>query len=277
MTVALVLSGGGAKGAFSVGAVEVLRERGYEFDLIAGTSTGALIAALAAIDDLDELARIYTTVLTRDVIRGNWRRLYWDARYDTAPLERLVRRTMRGPRFERLQLAHAEVYLCSVGLFSRRPGYWTQRRTPLNTGIPSVRAWDDFEGYVAATMASANQPFLMPPVWIDGEPRVDGGVREIAPVRIVRELGAREIVAVVNSPEEEPPRPFVPRIDRTGLAAIGMMTEEILNDDLVPRPGEVVTVIRPDGVLMENDLEFDPLAMRAAREVGRRKAAEVLG
>lgn len=276
MTTALVISGGGAKGAFAVGAIEVLRGRGIEFDLIAGTSTGALIASLVAADDLEELVRIYTSVRTRDVIRGNWRRLYYDARYDTAPLERLLRRTMRGRRFERMQLSPVEVYLCSVGLFSGRPGYWTQRTTPINSGIPFVRAWSDFEDYVRAVMASTNQPFLMPPVWIDGEPRVDGGVREIAPVKIVRELGAREIIAIVNSPAEEAFRVFSPRIDRTGLAAIGLMSTEILNDDLVPRPGERVTVIRPDETLIENDLEFNPATMRAAREVGRSRAAEVL-
>ncbi|MCK5797226.1 MAG: patatin-like phospholipase family protein, partial [Deltaproteobacteria bacterium] len=41
---ALVVSGGGSKGAFAVGAIEVLRERGTDFDLICGTSTGSLIA-----------------------------------------------------------------------------------------------------------------------------------------------------------------------------------------------------------------------------------------
>jgi NTE family protein len=46
MKPALVLSGGGSRGAFAVGAVEVLHEANIAFDIIASTSTGALIAPL---------------------------------------------------------------------------------------------------------------------------------------------------------------------------------------------------------------------------------------
>ena len=72
----LVISGGGSKGAFAVGVVEVLREYGYSFDMIAGTSTGALIAPLVAIDDIDTLVKLYTNVSNKDIIRLNWRKLF---------------------------------------------------------------------------------------------------------------------------------------------------------------------------------------------------------
>jgi predicted acylesterase/phospholipase RssA len=80
MTTALVISGGGDKGAFAVGAIEVLAQRGYRYDIISGTSTGALIAPLVAIDDIDELVKIYTTSKKRDIIRFNWFG-FWHAWY----------------------------------------------------------------------------------------------------------------------------------------------------------------------------------------------------
>jgi predicted acylesterase/phospholipase RssA len=44
---ALVISGGGSKGAFAVGVLKYLfQEKGHEYDIISGTSTGALIAPL---------------------------------------------------------------------------------------------------------------------------------------------------------------------------------------------------------------------------------------
>src|SRR2546427_11861073 len=44
----LVLEGGGVKGIALVGAISVLEERGYGFRRVAGTSAGAIVAALAA-------------------------------------------------------------------------------------------------------------------------------------------------------------------------------------------------------------------------------------
>ena len=64
------------------------------------------------------------------------------------------------------------------------------------------------------------------------------------------------------------------RIDRVGIASIGIMSNEITNDD-VKRPGTLV--IRPDSPVVADGLVFDPEEMKRAREVGRRKAEELLG
>ncbi|MEM7701435.1 MAG: patatin-like phospholipase family protein [Pseudomonadota bacterium] len=53
---AVVLSGGGAKGAFQVGALDALiREKGVDFETAVGTSTGAIQAAAVAQDDVERL------------------------------------------------------------------------------------------------------------------------------------------------------------------------------------------------------------------------------
>ena len=78
---ALVISGGGAKGAFAVGVVKYLystfRDTGW-FSITGGTSTGALISPMAALmaapepmgsNALDTLVEMYTTVFTRDILR----------------------------------------------------------------------------------------------------------------------------------------------------------------------------------------------------------------
>ncbi|MBT8208992.1 MAG: patatin-like phospholipase family protein [Eudoraea sp.] len=48
MDLGLVLSGGGARGIAHIGALQVFREKGIEPDILAGTSSGALVAALYA-------------------------------------------------------------------------------------------------------------------------------------------------------------------------------------------------------------------------------------
>ena len=53
--VALVLSGGGARGYAHIGAIEVLQERGYHITSVAGTSMGAMVGGLFAAGKLGEM------------------------------------------------------------------------------------------------------------------------------------------------------------------------------------------------------------------------------
>jgi predicted acylesterase/phospholipase RssA len=274
MSTALVISGGGSRGAFAVGAVEELLSRGYRFDIIAGTSTGALIAPLLAIGDIEELVRLYTTVRTKDILRWNWRRLFRGSIYDTAPLERLIRRTMQGERYARLMKSQVKVLLCSVGFQTGEVRYLTQH---LHVLRPNVVAWAGFNEYVSATLASTNQPMLMPPVMVHGQVSFDGGVREVAPLRVVSELGATEIVVIANSPSEPSLAPYLyTRYKEIGPRSVDLMTTEILNNDLACIPGKV-TVIRPTAPLPSSGLEFVPSEMQEMREMGQRRAEEVLG
>src|SRR5437660_12827324 len=62
---ALVLSGGGAKGAYEAGVAAALVERGVPIRLVAGSSAGALNAAMIADGRLDRLEALWRG-LTRD-------------------------------------------------------------------------------------------------------------------------------------------------------------------------------------------------------------------
>lgn len=69
MSVALVLSGGGAKGAFGAGVAAGLADAGVEPDIVAGTSAGALNAAGVACGLTEELLALWEAVESRDVFR----------------------------------------------------------------------------------------------------------------------------------------------------------------------------------------------------------------
>jgi NTE family protein len=70
VTTGLVLAGGGAKGAYQIGAWRALRERGIELDVIAGTSIGALNAALVAAGDLDRAQAFWRSLSTARLARA---------------------------------------------------------------------------------------------------------------------------------------------------------------------------------------------------------------
>ena len=66
--IALVLSGGGAKGLAHIGAIEVLEEHGFEITSVAGTSAGALIGGLYAMGYLDAYKNWVLKLKRKDII-----------------------------------------------------------------------------------------------------------------------------------------------------------------------------------------------------------------
>jgi len=69
---ALVISGGGSKGAFAGGVAQYLiDEKKKNYDLLIGTSTGSLLITHLALGKLDELEKIYTTVNQRTIFSNN--------------------------------------------------------------------------------------------------------------------------------------------------------------------------------------------------------------
>jgi predicted acylesterase/phospholipase RssA len=231
---ALVISGGGSKGAFAVGAIEVLRAHNITFDLVTGTSTGALIAPLVATDEIPLLRHIYSTVRTQDVLTrrpGVIDILASDSIYDTSPLWTLINAYITDARYQKILAAHAEIELCSVNLQSGQVTYFNPKRGV--DGKPMPR-----DVFNKAILASASQPVLMPSVRVPtgdqfADQFVDGGVREVTPLRRAVDAGATEIYAIVLSPEKQQrqARDYVFVVD-TLLRTLDLLLTEVSIGDL---------------------------------------------
>lgn len=95
---AVVLEGGGARGAFQAGVLWYLHNHNMPVDVICGTSVGALNAAAFAFGKTDELVRLWSRLLGRDVYRRRPPiQMAWDVfrrrfkhLYDNAPLRALL-------------------------------------------------------------------------------------------------------------------------------------------------------------------------------------------
>lgn len=123
----LVLTSGGADGAFGAGVITAWTASGQrpQFDIVSGTSTGALQATAAFLGpDYDALLeRIYTSMRTRDIFRSNGvKTLLGTGLYDPAPLRRLLEEVIALARGERLQVMLDDAELAAVDdfRFSRR-------------------------------------------------------------------------------------------------------------------------------------------------------------
>lgn len=68
---ALVISGGGSKGAFAGGVAQYLiEEKKQKYDLFLGTSTGSLLIPHLALNKVQKIKEVYTSV-TQDSIFNN--------------------------------------------------------------------------------------------------------------------------------------------------------------------------------------------------------------
>ena len=67
---ALVLGGGGSKGAYQTGSYKALLELGFSFDLVVGVSIGSLNAALIVQDEFDKLENLWNSVELNGIIKN---------------------------------------------------------------------------------------------------------------------------------------------------------------------------------------------------------------
>ena len=234
---ALVISGGGSKGAFAVGAIWSLYNRfigdGW-FSIVGGCSTGALIAPLAALlgapepmgsNALKTMVYFYTHLKTHDVLtKKNIIGLLHEQnclnRY--TPLKKRIHALFIPECFEWLKSSDAPYcYVVYVNYQSGRKVFIS----PKDEGISR-------EAFIDAMLASVSVPVFVEPTIIDGDSCFDGGVRDIVPFDKAVELGAETILPIFLHPPEmdHTDNPFK-RIDKVLQRTLLIMMDETLRND----------------------------------------------
>ncbi len=293
MSTILITSGGGAKGAFTVGALRHLSDIGTDqFDYILGTSSGALISTLAAIGDLDTLEQVYTSVNTNDIItRQNILRNFLADRpfiFDNHPLNKILDRVLEH-RFRNIMDSPTNLCLNAVSLK-------TGRRTIFCTkdNIPHSRMYDkrlisSWAALKNALMASSNQAAFMPPIDIEQEQFVDGGNREVVPTALVPFIMPRpnKIIVLSNNPAtiERRDEPFTSVLDVL-FRAISIFLHEVRENDRTvlqhfkkEHTDCDIRIIEPLQDLDPQNptgLRFEPNAMATMIGLGKLRAREVM-
>ena len=171
----LAISGGGESGAYGAGFLVGWTAAGTRpsFKLVAGISTGAMIAPFAFLGPAydPQLQEIYTTLSAKDVLqpRGYSGVLFQDAFADSAPLRRTVVKNFDQAMVDAIAAEDARGRILLVGttnLDARRPVIWNV------TKIAASRSPRALELIHDVLIASAAIPGAFPPVMIDVE--VDG-------------------------------------------------------------------------------------------------------
>ncbi len=285
--VAVVLAGGGAKGAAHIGVLKALEEMQIPVDIITGTSMGAYVGGLYATGmSADEIESfIYSVDWNggyRDRVDRSQRRVR-DKKYE----DRYQINTDLGLRFGEIRAPTGVVQGQNMLRILRettgnlgRFDSFDELAIPYRSVATDILALEEVvigNGYlVDAMMASMSVPGALPPYKLNGHMLVDGGVVNNMPVDVARAMGADVVIAVDISTDYKTEEDF------TGLFTVA----DQLSNYLVRRSTQLQVdalrgqdiYIRPNVGQMET-VEFEkmPMAFQSGYEITKTLESKLQG
>lgn len=198
----LVLEGGGAKGAYQIGAWKALRELGVKIKGVAGTSVGALNGAMIVQNDFDTAYEVWHNMSFSKILKVDdeiilkikegeispenfrhlvktIRELFRDGGLDVTPLRQLLNQFICE---DKIRNSGRDFGIVTVALSDLKPVELYIEDIPKGKLVDYL-------------MASANLPvFKMDK--IDGKLFIDGGFFDNLPIRLLTAKGYKDIIAV---------------------------------------------------------------------------------
>ncbi len=247
---ALILSGGGAKGAFQAAAEKYAREeKGYNWDIIAGVSVGALNGAMLAMDKYQRLWQVWNSIGDNQVYTGGFNlwsiiKLAFGAKsfYGNEPLWDLLKAELEP------NLIRTDLRVGSVSLVTGEYIQFTKSEPDL----------------AKAVLASTVMPVIWTPVDISSNYRsmVDGGVRNISPIGDVLDSDPDEIVIINCGPETDSVLDHSPsNVVEIGLRTLDILLNELFRNDMenFQRINALVKEAESHGLTLHNPKNGKPL------------------
>ena len=205
----LVLDGGGARGAYQIGAWKALKEAGVKISAVAGTSVGALNGALICMDDLEKAEKIWSEMEFSRVmsVDDDWMRQFFqgeqklgdilaelgrvfrDGGVDAAPLRKLIHENVDE---EKIRGCGKEFFIVTFSLTD------TKELELSVSDIPEGRL-EDFLLASAYLVGFKNEPME------DGKRYIDGGIFNNVPADVLVEKGYTDLIEIrIYGPGREP-------------------------------------------------------------------------
>lgn len=274
---ALVLLGGGSKGAYQVGAVShLLGEQGVVYDVYCGVSVGALNSAmLAMFREGDErnasatLLKVWRELGTTSVKKswapfGILHMLWKPSIYDSSPLISLVKDSMDSSR---LRQSGKQLAVSAVSL---------------NTGEYRT-FWQDHPAIIDAILASSAFPGMFSPIEIEGQLWADGGLRAGGLLNSAIDRGIDAVDVIMTSPSKNAIE-FSSNHNAIDVIvrSLDVISDEMMEADLrvtqlinrlvdarrLDKKKIKIRVLRPSHKLPGKTLEFDPKNIRYMIDLG---------
>lgn len=196
---ALVLSGGGGRGAYHVGVLRFLEEHEWFPDIVVGTSIGAVNgAALASGHNSRSLWSLWRRLRTRDVQKANLSPLSGSFLLDTSPLRETLlekgwidfARINSEQTAVHLRITATEVYTGRLHVFGNSSDIYPSRLRPESITIDHI-------------LSSCSIPIVYPATQLNQSLYWDGATVANTPLGAAIDAGAEEIIVIIMTPWED--------------------------------------------------------------------------
>jgi len=204
---ALVISGGGSKGAFAGGVAQYLiQDLGKEYDMFLGTSTGSLLIPHLSLNKIDKVYNLFTNVTQRDIfsispfvqrkkgdreyvsidfVNSLWQFIRMKRTFgESKHLKRNIRRNFNIEEFEAIRRTKEDVVVTVSNLSKNRVEYKSINDC----------TYEEFCNWI---WISCNYIPFMSLATVDGFEYADGGLGCVIPIREAILRGATQVDAVV--------------------------------------------------------------------------------
>ena len=291
---ALLLPGGGARGAFQVGVLKALaellpRDRANPFPVISGTSAGAVNSVVLASraehfrSAIAELERVWGHFRCHHVYKtDHWTMLkssmHWMASLvlggwlvgmpksllDNAPLRALLGRNVHFPRIrDAIEAGHLDAVAVTAA------GYASARSTTFFEAMREQESWERTRRLGKHTdlnldhlMASIAVPMVFPPVCIGNEYFGDGAMRQATPLSPAVHLGADRILVIGIRDETGDKEPESPGEPPSFAQIAGYMLDTLFMDGLYSDLERITRINELLDSLPDEEVEIGETTMR---------------
>lgn len=275
---ALVISGGGSKGAFAGGIAEYLiSECQNDYDLFLGTSTGSLLVPLLSIGEISKLKKIYTSVTQKSIFSRNpfvikkrdnefqikinhfnillgflkGSRTFGESK----ALKQLILKTITPEFFEKMKQEPVEVVVTVSNI---------------SLGQVEYKSLKEFnrEDFCDWIWASANMIPFMSLARKNSFDYGDGGLGNIVPISEAINRGASEVDVIVLKTEKQYTKEPIKNAFELTTKVFDFLLDQIIRNDLalgkLRSKYEHVNLnfYHPPEMLTKNSLIFDPELMK---------------
>jgi NTE family protein len=260
---AFVLAGGGSRGAVQIGMLAELVDRGIRADRVYGASVGAINGAAYASnptpEGIERMAEIWRRlkgddIFPRSALDGPW--LFLQKRPAVHANTGLRTIIEAGIDFEQIEDAAIPFELVTTSLTDGR------------------ERWIAHGNAVEAILASSAIPSIFPPVTIDGDVLVDGGVVNNVPISRALAAGCTRIFVLLCGPLHYHPRPAKRPAEAALTAFFVAIHARFVRELTAIPPGVEVVVFSGGGEPSAQYRDFSGTTTMI--EEGRAEVAEVL-
>lgn len=204
MRIGLALSGGGIRGAAHIGVLKALEEYNMRPDFISGASMGSIVGALYSVGYTpNEIEEIFLSV-GKDIIDFDFygllkfdlglifkKKIQVDGLIKGNKIEKLMYGLTKAKGIEKIKDTRIPLAISAVDINNSDIVMFASQSVN-DRDYVNVKDVD----ISCAVRASISLPGIFKPKVIDDKKLVDGGVRENVPSKVLKEMGAKSVIAV---------------------------------------------------------------------------------